>query len=155
MKKLVVSFLLMTFMGTQTVFAIDTVDTNDVQAPKWEDYVPEKYQNPRNFSRGKSIGELATGIVLTDLIITSPIGIPMIVHSTTKLKNKGYYDKKLKFEQGLEEAAQISDPQERQLAYNKLLKDCKLTEEMHAKQMKKQAKKEKREAKKQKILNKL
>ncbi len=150
MKKLVVSFLLMTFMGTQTVFAIDTVDTNDVQAPKWEDYVPEKYQNPRNFSRGKSIGELATGIVLTDLIITSPIGIPMIVHSTTKLKNKGYYDKKLKFEQGLEEAAQISDPQERQLAYNKLLKDCKLTEEMHAKQMKKQAKKEKREAKKQK-----
>ncbi len=150
MKKLVVSFLLMTFMGTQTVFAIDTVDTNDVQAPKWEDYVPEKYQNPRNFSRGKSIGELATGIALTDLIITSPIGIPMIVHSTTKLKNKGYYDKKLKFEQGLEEAAQISDPQERQLAYNKLLKDCKLTEEMHAKQMKKQAKKEKREAKKQK-----
>lgn len=150
MKKLVVSFLLMTFMGTQTVFAIDTVDTNDVQAPKWEDYVPEKYQNPRNFSRGKSIGELATGIVLTDLIITSPIGIPMIVHSTTKLKNKGYYDKKLKFEQGLEEAAQISDPQERQLAYNKLLKDCKLTEEMHAKQMKKQAKKEKREAKKTK-----
>ena len=150
MKKLVVSFLLMTCMGTQTVFAIDTVDTNDVQAPKWEDYVPEKYQNPRNFSRGKSIGELATGIVLTDLIITSPIGIPMIVHSTTKLKNKGYYDKKLKFEQGLEEAAQISDPQERQLAYNKLLKDCKLTEEMHAKQMKKQAKKEKREAKKQK-----
>ena len=140
----------MTFMGTQTVFAIDTVDTNDVQAPKWEDYVPEKYQNPRNFSRGKSIGELATGIALTDLIITSPIGIPMIVHSTTKLKNKGYYDKKLKFEQGLEEAAQISDPQERQLAYNKLLKDCKLTEEMHAKQMKKQAKKEKREAKKQK-----
>ena len=150
MKKLVVSFLLMTFMGTQTVFAIDTVDTNDVQAPKWEDYVPEKYQNPRNFSRGKSIGELATGIALTDLIITSPIGIPMIVHSTTKLKNKGYYDKKLKFEQGLEEAAQISDPQERQLAYNKLLKDCKLTEEMHTKQMKKQAKKEKREAKKQK-----
>ena len=150
MKKLVVSFLLMTFMGTQTVFAIDTVDTNDVQAPKWEDYVPEKYQNPRNFSRGKSIGELATGIVLTDLIITSPIGIPMIVHSTKKKKNKGYYDKKLKFEQGLEEAAQISDPQERQLAYNKLLKDCKLTEEMHAKQMKKQAKKEKREAKKQK-----
>ena len=150
MKKLVVSFLLMTFMGTQTVFAIDTVDTNDVQAPKWEDYVPEKYQNPRNFSRGKSIGELATGIALTDLIITSPIGIPMIVHSTTKLKNKGYYDKKLKFEQGLEEAAQISDPQERQLAYNKLLKDCKLTEEMHAKQMKKQEKKEKREAKKQK-----
>ena len=150
MKKLVVSFLLMTFMGTLTVFAIVTVDTNDVQAPKWEDYVPEKYQNPRNFSRGKSIGELATGIALTDLIITSPIGIPMIVHSTTKLKNKGYYDKKLKFEQGLEEAAQISDPQERQLAYNKLLKDCKLTEEMHAKQMKKHAKKEKREAKKQK-----
>ena len=150
MKKLVVSFLLMAFMGTQTVFAIEPADTNEVQAPKWEDYVPEKYQNPRDFSRGKSIGELVTGIALTELIITSPIGVPMIVHSTTKLKNKGYYDKKLKFDQGLEEAAQISDPQERQAAYNKLLKDCKMSEEMRAKQMKKQAKKEKREAKKQK-----
>ena len=57
--------------------------------------VPEKYQNPRTFpNRGKNIAELSVGIVLTDLLITAPVGIPMIVHATTKMKNQSWYEKK-------------------------------------------------------------
>ena len=149
MKRLVTSFLLIAFMSSHAAFAVEAISDNEVTPPKWEDYVPEKYQNPRDFSRGKSIGELVTGIVLTDLIITSPIGVPMIVHSTTKLKNKSYYDKKIKFEQGLKDAEQISDPQEREDAYKKLLKECKMTEEMYEKQTQKQAKKREKEKNKQ------
>lgn len=119
--------------------------TEEVVAPKWEEYVPYKYQNPRNFGRGKSIAELSTGIFLTDLLITAPIGVPMIVHSTTKLKNKSYYDKKIKFEQGLAEAEKITNPEEKKLYYNRLLKDCKMTEEMRAKQLKKIEKRSKRD----------
>ena len=113
---------------------VETINTQNsttsqqtgVQAPKWEDYVPEKYQNPRQFRKGKSIAELSVGILLTELIITSPIGIPMIVHSTTKLKNQGYYEKKIKFEEGLENGAKIENPKEQQLYYSNLLKECKM-----------------------------
>ena len=119
----------------QEVAAINT--QTKVEAPKWEEYVPFKYQNPRNFPKGKSIAELSTGILLTELLLTAPIGIPMIVHSTTKLKNKGYYDRKIKFEQGLEEAEKITDPVEKQKFYEDLLKKCKLTEEKREKQLKK------------------
>ncbi len=121
----------------------------EVTAPKWEEYVPYKYQNPRDFSRGKSIGELSTGIFLTELIITAPVGIPMIVHSTTKLKNKSYYDKKIKFEQGLAEADKITDPAEKELYYKQLLKECNMSEERRAKQLKKMEKRNRKLAKKQ------
>ena len=95
-------------------------------APLWIEYVPVKYQNPRtDFSKGKAIAELSVGIVLTDLLITSPIGIPMICHSTTKLKNIGYADKKEKFFYGLEYANSIQNDAERQLYYTKLLSKCK------------------------------
>ena len=95
-------------------------------APRWTDYVPAKYQNPRtDFRRGKAIGELVTGIVLTDLIITCPIGIPMICHSTTKLKNLSYAEKKDKFFDGLEEARNMST-EEQEKYYNKLIKECDL-----------------------------
>lgn len=120
---LVLSVIVALLMPSSIVFA-NTTMSDDVVAPKWEDYVPTKYQEPRMFSRGKSIGELATGIVLTDLIITCPIGIPMVVHSTTKLKNIGYYNKKIKFDDGLMAAEQIKNPVEKQRYYDNLIKDC-------------------------------
>lgn len=154
MQKILVSSLLCVFLCSNTlVLASELQDTKDIEAPKWEEYVPHKYQNPRNFSRGKSIAELSAGILLTDLLITAPIGIPMIVHSTTKLKNKGYYDKKIKFEQGLEEAQTIKDPEEKQKFYNDLLKNCKMTEEQREKQLKKIEKRNKKQLKKQKENN--
>lgn len=151
MKKSVIYALLLSFvLQSSAVFAAEnTKNTNNAEkfeavAPVWEEYVPEKYQNPRNFTRGKSIAELSVGIFLTDLLITAPIGIPMIVHSTTKLKNKSYYDKKLVFEQGLEEAEKYTDPVEKQKYYDNLVKKCKLKEENRQKYLAKQAKEEKK-----------
>ncbi len=110
-------------------------------APKWVEYVPEKYQNPRtDFKKGKSIAELTVGIVLTDLLITAPIGIPMVCHSTTKLKNIGWADKKTKFFNGLEEAKNIENQTERAAYYNTLRDKCKMTEKKHKKQLKKMSK---------------
>ena len=41
------------------------VQAENTDAPKWNEYVPEKYQNPRtDFSKGKSIAELSAGILL-------------------------------------------------------------------------------------------
>lgn len=117
-------------------------------APKWVEYVPEKYQNPRtDFQKGAAIAELSTGIVLTDLILTSPIGIPMICHSTTKLKNIGWADKKAKFFDGLEEAKNIEDAEERAVYYTKLRAQCKMTDKKRAKQLKRMAKAQKKAAK--------
>ena len=114
------------------------------KAPVWEEYVPYKYQNPRSFpKRGKHIAELSVGIFLTDLLITAPIGIPMICHATTKLKNQGWYERKQKFEKGLIEAEKISDPKEKEAYYAKLLKECKLTEEKRQEQLKRIKKKRK------------
>lgn len=142
MKKICTYCLIMFFcLQNSLVFAQESKNTQEVNPPVWEEYVPEKYENPRDFSRGKSIAELSGGILLTELLITAPIGIPMIVHSTTKLKNKGYYDRKLKFEQGLLEAEKISDPEEKEMFYKNLLKECKLTEEMRQKQQKRIQKK--------------
>lgn len=114
-------------------------------APKWVEYVPTKYHNPRtDFKRGTAIAELASGIVLTDLLLTAPIGIPMICHSTTKLKNIGWADKKNKYFEGLEEAKNIQSPNERQEYYDKLLKKCKMTETKHEKQLKRLEKENKK-----------
>ena len=106
-------------------------------APKWIEYVPTKYHNPRtDFKKGTAIAELVGGIVLTDLLFTAPIGIPMICHSTTKLKNIGWADKKDKYFDGLEEASKIKNPEERAEYYTKLRKKCKMTDKKHAKQLK-------------------
>lgn len=114
-------------------------------APKWVEYVPTKYHNPRtDFKRGTAIAELASGIVLTDLLLTAPIGIPMICHSTTKLKNIGWADKKNKYFEGIEEAKNIQSPNERQEYYDKLLKKCKMTETKHEKQLKRLEKENKK-----------
>ena len=114
-------------------------------APKWVEYVPTKYHNPRtDFKKGTAIAELATGILLTDLLLTAPIGIPMICHSSTKLKNIGWADKKNKYFEGLEEAKNIKDANERQAHYDKLLKQCKMTEKKHKKQLKRLEKENKK-----------
>lgn len=109
--------------------------------PVWEDYVPEKYQNPRrDFTKGGTTAELVTGIILTDLVFTAPIGIPMIVHSSTKFKNINYAKKKDKFEEGLKYAEFIDDPTQRRVYYKQLLKECKMTEQQKTKLAKKRAK---------------
>ena len=95
-------------------------------APKWVEYVPTKYHNPRtDFKKGTAIAELASGIVLTDLLLTAPIGIPMICHSTTKLKNIGWADKKNKYFEGLEEAKNINNSNERRSEERRVGKECR------------------------------
>ena len=126
MKKFFVLVILMSFVLTPTITCVQATTTQtDVEAPKWEEYVPEKYQEPRSFpNRGKNIAELVVGIVLTDLIVTSPVGVPMIVHSTTKMKNQGWYEKKQIYDAGLIEAEKITDPQAKAAFYEDLKKKC-------------------------------
>ena len=143
--------ILVCFVTNFLAFAVENKTTKEtVSPPVWSDYVPEKYENPRHFTRGKSIAELSVGIFLTDLIITCPIGIPMIVHSTTKLKNQGYYEKKVKFENGLQEAEKIKETEEKQKYYDKLIKDCKLSTERRDKKLAKQQKKAEKKKNKEK-----
>lgn len=148
-KKLALFIMLSMLLPNLSVFAETSDNSTEVVAPKWEDYIPTKYQNPRKFSRGKTIGELATGIVLTELLITAPVGVPMIVHSTTKMKNINYYNKKIKFENGLAEAEKIQNPKDKELYYQNLLNDCDMTVEDKVKQEKKQSKIDKKLAKKE------
>lgn len=131
------------FQSEQATPAVNNRQTSTyTRPPVWEDYVPPKYQNPRrDFSRGNTIAELVTGIVLTDLVFTAPIGIPMIVHSSTKFKNISYAKKKDRFEEGLKYAENIEDPTERRVYYKQLLKECKMTEHDKEKLAKKKAKK--------------
>ena len=94
---------------TSTVFALDTsqnLQTSTKQqiayddAPKWEEYVAPKYRNPRtDFSKAASITELSIGGVLTALILTAPIGIPMVIHGTTKVKMVSYANRKRIFDE--------------------------------------------------------
>ncbi len=149
MKKILSLILALFFVSSNSmVLAIeDTVE--EVKAPVWEEYVPKKYQNPRTFpNRGKNIAELSVGIVLIDLLLTAPIGIPMTCHATTKMKNQGWYEKKIIFENGLKEAENIKDPVAKKAYYDKLLKKCKMTDKKHQKQLKKLEKQRKKEAKK-------
>ena len=123
---------------TSTVFALDTsqnLQTSTKQqiayddAPKWEEYVAPKYRNPRtDFSKAASITELSIGGVLTALILTAPIGIPMVIHGTTKVKMVSYANRKRIFDEKMAEAQLIEDPQERAEAYQKILKRCHLKE---------------------------
>ena len=89
MKKFCVLLILLGTLSTN-VLAEEIAKPQAVihtDAPVWAEYVAPKYRNPRlDFSKKASITELAVGIVLTELIITSPIGIPMTVHGTTKVK---------------------------------------------------------------------
>ena len=131
MKKQISILLAMVILASapMAMAITDTTSPSDVKAPVWEEYVPKKYQNPRSFpSKGKNIAELSVGIVLTDLLITAPVGIPMVCHASTKMKNQGWYEKKAIFENGLKEAENISDPAEKQAYYDNLLKKCKMTE---------------------------
>lgn len=110
-------------------------------APVWAEYVAPKYRNPRaDFSKKASISELVTGIVLTELIITSPIGIPMTIHGTTKVKMVSYNNRKNIFDEGIAKARLIQDDEERAAAYKKVLKKCHLKESTRKHYAKKEAK---------------
>lgn len=126
MKKfLVIIFILSVFFNYSAVFAVEQSDNTEIEVPKWEDYVPKKYQNPRDFPyKGRNIAELSVGITCTLFLFTIPIGVPMIVHATTKMKNSGWYRRKMIFEDGLIEAEKISDLKERQRYYDRLLFKC-------------------------------
>ena len=148
MKKIFTTLLLLCFGVNMPISAVAVETSKTVKAPVWEEYVPEKYQNPRSFpNKGKNISELAVGVVLTDLLLTAPIGIPMICHATTKMKNESWYKKKIIFDAGLKEAEKIQDPVKKQEYYVNLLKKCKLTEERHQKQLAKIKKKSAKNAK--------
>lgn len=119
-----------------------SVATSYPEAPVWEDYVPEKYQNPRSdFTLGGTIAELSTGIVLVHTLFLAPIGIPLIVHGSTKFKHIAYTKKKANFQKGLIYAETIKDPTQRETYYKHLLRKCDLTEEKKQQLADKQAKK--------------
>ena len=160
MKKLVVLFLcfiltginLSVFADTENEVQIGTVKHDD--APVWDEYVAPKYRNPRSdFSRKASISELATGVLLTELIITAPIGIPMVVHGTTRVKMVSYNNRKNIFDREIEKAQYIVDDNERAKAYKNILQQCHLKESTRQHYLKKNAKaqaKAEKKAKKQK-----
>lgn len=138
MKKLLTLFLIFNFLVLNfPAFALSEEESEHLRdmrvqplepsnAPMWTDYVPKKYENPRvDFGKGAAITELTIGIILTDLILTAPIGIPMICHSTTKLKNISYANKKEKYFDGLKKAQNISADEQEEY-YRNLLKECKL-----------------------------
>lgn len=138
MKRFITIALLLSFITTNLpTFALSVEKSEHLRdmrvqptepqnAPKWIDYVPAKYENPRtDFKKGTAVAELTVGIILTDLIITCPIGIPMICHGTTKLKNISYSNKKEKFFNGIEESKKLT-AEEQDIYYKKLLKDCKM-----------------------------
>lgn len=138
MRKIFALLLAINFMAMSLpVFALSEEESEHLRdmrvqpsepanAPRWTDYVPEKYENPRtDFKKGTAIAELTVGIILTDLLLTAPIGIPMICHSTTKLKNIGYTKKKAKYFEGLDEAKNIPTTEQDEY-YTNLLKKCKM-----------------------------
>ena len=69
---------------------------------------------------------MAGGFFLTDLIITAPIGIPLIYHSATKIKNISYGERKAQFEQGLKVAETIQDEELKQAYYKTLINEAKI-----------------------------
>ena len=148
MKKFGILLIILTIFISQSLLLAEESSIK-TEIPKWEDYVPEKYQNPRqDFSRGGALGEMITGIVLTDLLITAPIGIPMICHGATKFKHVSYRDKKEKFEQGLKYAETLTTEEEKREYYKKLHQQCGLKESTKMKNLRKRAKQEAKEARK-------
>lgn len=147
-KKISIFLLIVIFISTPISFAKEATkeNTNDIEAPKWEDYVHEKYFNPRtDFKRKTAYFEMASGFFLTDLIFTAPIGIPLIYHSATKIKNISYGERKAQFEQGLKVAETIDDKELKKAYYKTLIKDCKLSERKKRKLAKKRAKRAEKE----------
>lgn len=124
-------------------------------APVWAEYVAPKYRNPRSdFSKKGAISELAVGVLLTELIITAPIGIPMVVHGTTKVKMVSYNNRKKIFDEEIAKARLIQDDKERAAAYKKILKRCHLKESTREHYAKKEAKAAAKAAKKAQELEK-
>lgn len=108
---------------------ISVIKTVHNDAPKWEEYVAPKYRYPRtDFRRGSSVAEIVAGAILTDLILTAPIGIPMIIHGTTRVKMVSYANRKNIFDKEMAKADLITDDIERAAAYKKILKKCHLKE---------------------------
>ena len=154
MKKLISLLLLTSFLCVNICFAEDvllneTTATVHDDAPVWADYVAPKYQNPRHdFSKKNGMTELIVGAVLTDLILTAPIGVPMIIHGSTKIKMVSYNKRKQIFDKEIAEAQLIEDDAERQAAYRATLKKCKLKESTKKHYAKKAAKAEAKAQKK-------
>ncbi|MBO6087857.1 hypothetical protein J6P92_05885 [bacterium] len=175
MKKFITLILLISmFVVNSSVYAIDDLDFENSapipserkikeqqeelvvhdDAPIWAEYVAPKYRNPRSdFKKGSSIAELVVGVILTDLILTAPIGIPMTIHGTTKVKMVSYNNRKNIFDEEIAKAKLIQDDTERAAAYQKILKQCHLKESTRQHYAKKEAKAKKKAAKKAKNLD--
>ena len=153
MKKLLILLLVFGILNANfTVIASENLQKNPAierqqtgiiydDAPKWEEYVAPKYRNPRtDFSRAASITELAIGGLLTSLILTAPIGIPMVIHGTTKVKMVSYANRKRILDEEIAKAKLIEDQEERAEAYKKILKRCNLKESTRQHYAEKEAK---------------
>lgn len=141
MKKFLVLFLAIGVMQINMLaFALYDNYTVADDAPKWEEYVAPKYRNPRtDFTKGGAITETALGGILTSLIITAPIGIPMVVHGTTRIKMVSYANRKNIFDNEIAKARLIQDDSLRAETYGKILKKCHLKESTRQHYAKKEA----------------
>ncbi len=126
MKKTITAFLLLS-MAAFTLPAFAESYDNRVQsmypenAPRWTDYVPQKYQNPRtDYTRKGAIAEIVVGTLAV------PFTIPFICIGASKLKHISYAEKKKMFFNGLEQASMMT-PQQQQQYYPQLLRQCEFT----------------------------
>lgn len=49
MKKQITSLLIISILSIAPTAIAENITTSEVKAPVWEEYVPQKYQNPRQF----------------------------------------------------------------------------------------------------------
>ena len=78
MKKILAFFILLIFICPISEINAITSKQN-VQPPKWEDYVPTKYQDPKPFpNKGKNITELSVGIFFEMIKVSGSLILEMM-----------------------------------------------------------------------------
>ena len=130
-KNLILLLAISIFSLNNVVFATEAL-TSDVvhdDAPKWEEYVAPKYRNPHaTCEKDPAVKQLVWGVVLTELIITCPIGIPMTISGTKKVKMLSYENRKKIFDEEISKAQLIQDDAQRKAEYKRILSKCHLKE---------------------------
>ena len=125
MKKTIAALLLLGFISAipsayAEMYDSRTQEGYPANAPRWADYVPPKYQNPRtDYSKGGAVTEIIVGC------LAIPFTIPLITHGSKKLKNISYAEKKRIFFNGLEQSKTMTPAQQQQF-YPQLLKQADL-----------------------------
>ena len=65
--------------------------------PKWEEFAPTKYVNPKDKSDSGFEVEMAIGGLLTSTIVLAPIGAPLMIHAENRRKHAYWSERKRAF----------------------------------------------------------